>query len=59
GGGPTGLVMAISLLQNGVPVRIVNKLEAYRVGFKGSGIQPRSLEVYKLLGLLDDVYANT
>ncbi|KIY74178.1 hypothetical protein CYLTODRAFT_416434 [Cylindrobasidium torrendii FP15055 ss-10] len=59
GGGPTGLVMAISLLQNGVPVRIVDKLKAYRIGFKGSGIQPRSLEVYKLLGLLDDVYANT
>lgn len=35
------MVMAISLLQNGIPVRIVDKLKAHRIGFKGSGIQVR------------------
>ena len=39
GAGPTGLVAALALLQNGIPVRIIEKLTTHRVGSKGSGIQ--------------------
>ncbi|KAF9017765.1 hypothetical protein BDZ89DRAFT_1103732 [Hymenopellis radicata] len=57
GAGPTGLVLAISLLKQGVPVRLIDKESTYRVGYKGSGIMPRSLELYYLLGFLPTVLA--
>ncbi|KAI5887200.1 uncharacterized protein SCHCODRAFT_02515850 [Schizophyllum commune H4-8] len=56
GAGPTGLCLALSLLKNGVPVRIIDKLPTPRIGQKGNGIQPRTLEILYSLGLLDDVF---
>ena len=41
GAGPAGLVLALSLLQNGVPVRIIDRLPKHPVGQRGSGIQVR------------------
>ena len=38
GAGPTGLVAALSLAQNGVNVRIVDKLPEYFRGQRGAGI---------------------
>lgn len=38
GGGPSGLVLAISLLQNGIPVRIIEKNANPRLGQRGAGI---------------------
>ncbi|KAL1701600.1 FAD binding domain-containing protein [Schizophyllum commune] len=55
GAGPSGLMTALCLAQNGVSVRIIEKLSQPRVGQKGSGIQPRTLELYKYLGLYEDV----
>ncbi|KAG7093483.1 hypothetical protein E1B28_007158 [Marasmius oreades] len=55
GAGPVGLVLALSLLQNGVSVRIINKQLSHPVGHRGSGLQPRTLELYKLLGILPDI----
>ncbi|KAI0635066.1 FAD binding domain-containing protein [Trametes polyzona] len=55
GGGPAGLAAALTLVKNGVPVRVVEKLPAFHTASRGSGIQPRSLEVYKLLGVLDAI----
>ncbi|KAK0489306.1 hypothetical protein IW261DRAFT_1414669 [Armillaria novae-zelandiae] len=55
GGGPSGLSLALALIQNGVSVRVIDKLPTFRVGQKGSGIQPRILELYKLLGVLPDI----
>ncbi|KAJ7580174.1 FAD binding domain-containing protein [Mycena floridula] len=55
GAGPTGLCLALSLVQNGIPVRIIDKLQTYRLGRKGNGVQPRSLELHKFLGTLDEV----
>ncbi|KAI0321902.1 FAD binding domain-containing protein [Amylostereum chailletii] len=55
GAGPTGLVAAISLVQHGVRVRIIDKLPHYFRGQRGAGIVPRVLEHYGLLGVLDDV----
>ncbi|KAL1742351.1 FAD binding domain-containing protein [Schizophyllum fasciatum] len=54
GAGPSGLVTALCLAQNGARVRVVDKLATPCPGQKGSGIQPRTLELYKFLGLLDD-----
>ncbi|KAI5835533.1 hypothetical protein K523DRAFT_359890 [Schizophyllum commune Tattone D] len=55
GAGPSGLVTALCLVQNGLRVRVIDKLATPRRGQKGSGIQPRTLELYKELGLLDDI----
>ncbi|KAL1707442.1 FAD binding domain-containing protein [Schizophyllum commune] len=55
GAGPSGLVAALALAQSGVSIRIIDKLTEPRVGQKGPAIQPRTLELYKLLGVLDDI----
>ncbi|KAK0489261.1 FAD binding domain-containing protein [Armillaria novae-zelandiae] len=54
GAGPSGLSLALALVQNGVTVRVIDKLSTYRVGQRGSVVQPRILELYKLLGALHD-----
>ncbi|CDO77544.1 hypothetical protein BN946_scf184912.g43 [Trametes cinnabarina] len=54
GAGPAGLIAALSLAKLGVPVRIVEKLPAFHNATRGTGTQPRSLEIYRFLGLLDD-----
>ncbi|TDL23952.1 hypothetical protein BD410DRAFT_720172, partial [Rickenella mellea] len=55
GAGPSGLVAALSLLKNGVRVRIVDKEPNYRVGSRGAGMMPRTLEVMNMLGVLPDI----
>ncbi|KAJ7490256.1 FAD binding domain-containing protein [Mycena galericulata] len=54
GAGPAGLVLAITLLKNGVPVRIIDKEPTLRIGSRGAGIQPRTLELYEFLGVLPE-----
>ncbi|KAG2051896.1 FAD/NAD(P)-binding domain-containing protein [Suillus hirtellus] len=49
GAGPVGLVAALALLQNGIPVRIIDKDHHPRIGQRGVGTWPRSLEVYNFL----------
>ncbi|KAF8638953.1 hypothetical protein AX16_010427 [Volvariella volvacea WC 439] len=55
GGGPAGLVLAITLLQNHVPVRIIEKTVEPRLGQRGAGIMPRSLELFKTLRINEAV----
>ncbi|KII91041.1 hypothetical protein PLICRDRAFT_174374 [Plicaturopsis crispa FD-325 SS-3] len=55
GAGPAGLVAALTLVQNGVPVRIIDKEPDHFVGQRGAGIQPRSLELYHILGVLPEI----
>ncbi|KAJ7583472.1 monooxygenase [Mycena floridula] len=55
GAGPSGLIIALCLTMSGVSVRIVDKEPSYRVGRRGAGITPRTLEVFKMLGVLDKV----
>ncbi|EKM59579.1 uncharacterized protein PHACADRAFT_205796 [Phanerochaete carnosa HHB-10118-sp] len=55
GAGPTGLISAISLLKNGVPVRIIEKRETFHGGIRGSGVTPRTLEVLSLIDVAQDV----
>ncbi|KAG2103426.1 FAD binding domain-containing protein [Suillus discolor] len=49
GAGPVGLIAALTLLQNGIPVRIIEKDHHPRIGQRGAGMWPRSLEVYNFL----------
>ncbi|KAE9394016.1 hypothetical protein BT96DRAFT_978706 [Gymnopus androsaceus JB14] len=54
GAGPTGLSLALSLLRNGLSARIIEKQLQFHPGERGAAIQPRTLEVYKFLGVLPD-----
>ncbi|KAF7350749.1 FAD-binding-3 domain-containing protein [Mycena sanguinolenta] len=55
GAGPAGLVLALVLLKNGVSVRIIDKEVNHRIGSRGSAIQPRTLELYDILGVLPNI----
>ncbi|EJC99075.1 uncharacterized protein FOMMEDRAFT_23412 [Fomitiporia mediterranea MF3/22] len=55
GSGPAGLTLALSLLKNGVPVRIIEKDTQYHRGTRGNGITPRTLEIEHFLGVGDEV----
>ncbi|EJD01753.1 uncharacterized protein FOMMEDRAFT_126912 [Fomitiporia mediterranea MF3/22] len=55
GAGPAGLILALSLLKNGIPVRIIEKNTQHHVSERGSGISCRTLEVELFLGVGNDV----
>ncbi|KAJ3765764.1 FAD binding domain-containing protein [Lentinula raphanica] len=59
GAGPTGLALALLLLQNGLTVRIIEKQSRFHPGERGSGIQPRTLELYRFLGILPDIHSQS
>lgn len=59
GAGPAGLTLACDLQRRGVTFRLIEKLPTPLVGSKGKGIQPRSLELFDDLGLIDRVFANS
>ncbi|KAM5533896.1 hypothetical protein V8D89_012436 [Ganoderma adspersum] len=54
GGGPSGLAAALTLTQNGVLVRIIDKATSYHQQSRGAGLQPRTMEVFRFLGILED-----
>ncbi|KAK7051550.1 hypothetical protein VNI00_004529 [Paramarasmius palmivorus] len=55
GAGPAGLSLAIALLRNGVSVKIIDKAPKYFVGTRGAGVMPRTLELYKIAGILPEI----
>jgi 2-polyprenyl-6-methoxyphenol hydroxylase-like FAD-dependent oxidoreductase len=55
GAGPTGLVLGIELARRNVPVRVVDRATAFATGSRGDGLQPRTLEVFDDIGVLDAV----
>lgn len=57
GSGPTGLTLACDLARNGVPFRIVDKAGGVFNGSRAKGLQPRTLEVFDDLGVIDAVLA--
>ncbi|KAA9158884.1 3-(3-hydroxyphenyl)propionate hydroxylase [Amycolatopsis acidicola] len=57
GAGPTGLTLAIDLARRGLDVRIIDKATEYFAGSRGDGLQPRTMEVFEDLGVLDAVLA--
>ena len=57
GGGPTGLTLAIELARRQIPFVLIDKAPAPFVGSRGKGLQPRTLEVFEQMGVLDRVMA--
>ncbi|KAK7028008.1 hypothetical protein VNI00_015095 [Paramarasmius palmivorus] len=55
GAGPSGLALALLLCRNGLSVRIIDKRSDFKVGQRGAGIHARTLELYKLLGIVSEV----
>ena len=59
GAGPAGLVLACDLARRDVRFRLVEMQGAppdHRAGSRGKGIQPRTLEVYDDLGVIEAVH---
>src|SRR6266481_5980978 len=55
GAGPTGLTLACDLARRGVPFRIVDKATEPFTGSRGKGVQPRTLEVFDDLGVVEEL----
>ncbi len=55
GAGPVGLTAAIELTRRGVQCRIVDPLLEPPQYAKAVGVQPRTLEVFESMGVLDDI----
>lgn len=55
GAGPTGLTLGIELARRGIAVRVIDKATEFFNGSRGDGLQPRTLEVFEDLGVLDQV----
>ena len=55
GAGPTGLTLAIDLARRGVPFRLIEVATKPFAGSRGKGLQPRTLEVFEDLGVIDAV----
>ncbi|KAI6033336.1 FAD binding domain-containing protein [Pisolithus marmoratus] len=49
GAGPTGMIAALTLARNNVPVRVIEKEPQHRRGQRGPAIQPRTFEVFHFL----------
>jgi 2-polyprenyl-6-methoxyphenol hydroxylase-like FAD-dependent oxidoreductase len=57
GAGASGLTLAIELARRGVAFRLVEKAPRPFAGSRGKGIQPRTLEIFEDLGVLDRMMA--
>jgi 2-polyprenyl-6-methoxyphenol hydroxylase-like FAD-dependent oxidoreductase len=57
GAGPTGLVLALWLTKCGVKIRVVDKAAEAGTTSRALAVQARTLELYRQLGLADDVIA--
>src|SRR5713101_3699853 len=55
GAGPTGLTLACDLARRGVPFRNVDKATEPFTGSRGKGVQPRTLEVFDDLGVVEEL----
>jgi 2-polyprenyl-6-methoxyphenol hydroxylase-like FAD-dependent oxidoreductase len=58
GAGPTGLTLACDLARRGVASRIIDATPQYFTSSRGKGIQPRSMEVFDDLGIIDLILAS-
>jgi 2-polyprenyl-6-methoxyphenol hydroxylase-like FAD-dependent oxidoreductase len=57
GAGPTGLTLACELARRGVAFRLIEASVGPQMGSRGMGVQPRTLEVFDDLGIVDRVLA--
>jgi 2-polyprenyl-6-methoxyphenol hydroxylase-like FAD-dependent oxidoreductase len=58
GAGPTGLMLACELARRGISFRLIESAPGPQPGSRGKGIQPRSLEVFDDLGIVERVIAH-
>lgn len=58
GAGAAGLTLAIDLARRGVSFRLIEKMDDPFQGSRGKGIQPRTLEVFEDLGIVDKIAAS-
>jgi 2-polyprenyl-6-methoxyphenol hydroxylase-like FAD-dependent oxidoreductase len=57
GAGPTGLVLALWLVRQGVKVRIVDRNAGPGTSSRAMAVQARTLELYRQLDLVDEIVA--
>ncbi|MEU6366730.1 FAD-dependent oxidoreductase [Streptomyces sp. NPDC046931] len=57
GAGPSGLTLGIDLARRGVDALVVERADGLFPGSRGKGIQPRTMEVFDDLGVLDAIRA--
>lgn len=57
GAGPTGLALGIDLARRGVDALVVEREGTLFPGSRGKGIQPRTMEVFHDLGVVDAIAA--
>ena len=57
GAGPTGLTLGIDLARRGGDALVVERADGLFPGSRGKGIQPRTMEVFDDLGVLDAIRA--
>jgi 2-polyprenyl-6-methoxyphenol hydroxylase-like FAD-dependent oxidoreductase len=57
GAGPVGLTLALDLARRGVRVRLVDRAPGTFPGSRAKGIQPRTLEVFDDLGVVEEAFA--
>ncbi|MFG2128064.1 FAD-dependent oxidoreductase [Streptomyces sp. NPDC048751] len=57
GAGPTGLALGIDLARRGVDALVLERADALFPGSRGKGVQPRTMEVFDDLGVLDAILA--
>ncbi|MFF7368090.1 FAD-dependent monooxygenase [Streptomyces tricolor] len=57
GAGPTGLTLGVDLARRGVDALVVERADGLFPGSRGKGLQPRTLEVFDDLGVVDAVLA--
>ena len=57
GAGPTGLTLALDLQRRGVACHLVEASERPSTGSRGKGLQPRTLEIFEDLGIIEPILA--
>jgi 2-polyprenyl-6-methoxyphenol hydroxylase-like FAD-dependent oxidoreductase len=55
GAGPTGLTLAIELARRSIAFRLIDAAKTPFAGSRGKGIQPRTLEVFHDLGVIEKI----
>jgi 2-polyprenyl-6-methoxyphenol hydroxylase-like FAD-dependent oxidoreductase len=57
GAGPAGLVLACDLARRGIDCRVIDRAQELFIGSRAKGLQPRTLEVFDDLGVIDAIRA--
>src|SRR3984885_13019853 len=57
GAGPTGLTLALDLVRRKINCRLIEAAETPFTGSRGKGIQPRTLEIFDDLGIIEPILA--